>query len=74
MDSMKKLLSQHRSLRARVRTLESEIQESRQLNVRLAELIDVVSELLLPVADRDEAALAEVLERYRADIGDPLNR
>ena len=74
MDSMKKLLDQRRSLRARVRVLEQEVQECRQLNVRLAELCDVVTELLLPAADRDEAALAEALERYRADIGDPLAR
>ncbi|MET0526692.1 MAG: DUF6752 domain-containing protein [Nocardioides sp.] len=71
---MKNLLSWHRSLSARVAVLEAEVQECRQLNVRLAELCDVVSELLLPAADRDEAALAEALERYRADIGDPLAR
>jgi uncharacterized protein DUF6752 len=72
MDSLKNLLTRHRSLSARVSVLEAEVQECRQLNVRLAELCDVVSELLLPAADRDEAALAEALERYRADIGDPL--
>ena len=32
------------------------MQECRQLNLRLAELTDVVQELLLPVAQRDEAA------------------
>ena len=74
MGSMKNLLSRHRSLSARVAVLEAEVQECRQLNVRLAELCDVVTELLLPAADRDEAALAEALERYRADIGDPLAR
>jgi len=74
MGSMKNLLTRHRSLSARVTVLEAEVQECRQLNIRLAELCDVVSELLLPAADRDEAALAEALERYRADIGDPLVR
>ena len=74
MDSLKKMLNRRRSLSARVGVLEAEIQECRQLNVRLAELCDVVTELLLPAADRDEAALAEVLERYRDDIGDPLAR
>jgi hypothetical protein len=72
MDTMRNLLGKRRSLRERVRVLEAEVQECRQLNVRLAELCDVVSELLLPAAERDEAALAEALERYRADIGDPL--
>lgn len=51
-------------LRERVAALEAEVQECRQLNLRLAELTDVVAELLLPVAQRDEAKVAEVLERY----------
>ncbi len=52
------------SLQARVATLEEEVQECRQLNLRLAELTDVVSEMLLPVAERDEARIAEVMEKY----------
>ena len=48
----------------RVAVLEEEVQECRQLNLRLAELTDVVAELLLPVAQRDEAKVAEVMERY----------
>ena len=40
------------------------MQECRQLNLRLAELTDVVQELLLPVAQRDEARVAELMERY----------
>jgi hypothetical protein len=51
-------------LRTRVAVLEEEVQECRQLNLRLAELTDVVGELLLPVAQRDEARVAEVMERY----------
>jgi hypothetical protein len=51
-------------LRERVAVLEDEVQECRQLNLRLAELTDVVAELLLPAAQRDEAKVAEVLERY----------
>lgn len=51
-------------LRERVAVLEEEVQECRQLNLRLAELTDVVEELLLPVAARDEARLAAVLEKY----------
>ena len=38
------------ALRERVAVLEDEVQECRQLNLRLAELTDVVQELLLPVA------------------------
>ncbi len=40
------------------------MQECRQLNLRLAELTDVVQELLLPVAQRDEERISAVLEKY----------
>jgi hypothetical protein len=52
------------ALRDRVEVLEAEVQECRQLNLRLAELTDVVQELLLPVAQRDEQRISEVMERY----------
>jgi hypothetical protein len=51
-------------LRQRVEVLEAEVQECRQLNLRLAELTDVVEELLLPVAQRDEQRVSAVLEKY----------
>jgi flagellar biosynthesis/type III secretory pathway chaperone len=51
-------------LRQRVTVLEDEVQECRQLNLRLAELTDVVQEMLLPVAERDEARIAEVMDKY----------
>jgi flagellar biosynthesis/type III secretory pathway chaperone len=56
-------------LAARVTELEAEVQECRQLNLRLAELTDVVQELLLPVAQRDEEKLAELMERYARQLG-----
>jgi len=56
------------ALRQRVEVLEEEVQEGRQLNLRLAELTDVVGELLLPVAHRDEARVAEVMEKYARGI------
>jgi hypothetical protein len=55
-------------LRRRVARLEAEVQECRALNIRLAELTDIVTELLLPVAARDEEKLAALLERYRESI------
>ena len=60
--------AEHLALRRRVARLEAEVQECRALNIRLAELTDIVTELLLPVAARDEAKLAELLERYRESI------
>ena len=53
---------------ARLAVLEEELQESRQLNRRITELVDVVAELLVPVADRDEERVREVLAQYRASI------
>ena len=56
------------ALRERVAVLEDEVQECRQLNLRLAELTDVVQELLLPVAARDEERIGAVLEKYSQGI------
>ncbi|CAA9326413.1 MAG: hypothetical protein AVDCRST_MAG29-775 [uncultured Nocardioidaceae bacterium] len=50
-------------LRRRVADLEREVQENRVLNRRLAELIDVVAELLMPATYPDEQKLNEVLTR-----------
>ena len=58
-------------LEERVAELEAEVQECRQVNLRLAELTDVVAELLLPVAQRDEARIDEVLRRYHDSVGVP---
>lgn len=55
-------------LEKRVAALEEAVQENRALNVRLAELTDVVTELLLPVASRDEEKLEELLGKYRGDF------
>jgi hypothetical protein len=51
-------------LKQRVAVLEEEVQECRQLNLRLAELTDVVQELLLPVAQQDQERIAQAMERY----------
>ena len=52
------------ALRERVAVLEDEVQECRRLNLRLAELTDIVQEMLLPVAQRDEERISEVMEKY----------
>ena len=58
-------------LEQRVRELEAEVQECRQVNLRLAELMDVVAELLLPVAQQDPARIEQALARYHASVGGP---
>ena len=58
----------HHSAHLRIDSLERELDESRQLNRRLAELTDLVTELLVPLARRDDVAVDAVLERYRSMI------
>lgn len=55
-------------LRRRVRRLEDEMQEARRLNRRLAELTDIVQELLVPIAQRDEDKINEYLQRYSSSL------
>jgi hypothetical protein len=57
-----------RSLRGRVLRLEQELEADRQLHRKIAELSDVVAELLVPIQDRDEARVSEVLAQYRKTI------
>jgi len=62
-------LRRHRLLFfGRLKALEAEMQENRQLHRRVAELTDVVAELLLPIADRDDERVAELLAAYRSGI------
>jgi predicted transcriptional regulator len=69
-DRLQRLQGRRRrsSVKARLDALELELQESRQLNRRITELVDVVAELLVPIADRDEERVQEVLAQYRASI------
>jgi SAM-dependent methyltransferase len=52
-------------LPAWVRDLRASVQENRRLHRRVAELTDLVTELLVPLADRDEEKARALLERYR---------
>ena len=54
------------ALYRRVVALEREIQESRQLNQRLSDVIDVITEILVPLADRDDERLSAALARLDA--------
>lgn len=56
------------TLQDRVTALEAEVQENRQLNRRIAELTDVVAELLIPLEARDQAKVDEVLARYKQGL------
>ena len=51
-------------LERRVQALETELAGYREAHLRFAELIDLVQELLLPVAQQDRDKVAALVERY----------
>lgn len=55
-------------LQRRLDDLEAEVQECRRLNTRLAEVTDLVEQLLLPMAARDEEKIAAAVEKYSRTI------
>lgn len=59
---------QLRNLRRRVASLEEEVLESQQLNKQVAEMIDVIAEVLLPAEQRDEQRIHELLKKYDAGL------
>ena len=61
-------MAEIKTLRERVADLEQEMQECRQLNRRLAEITDVVAEVLLPAEQRDEERLRTLLANYETTL------
>jgi hypothetical protein len=59
------------SLYKRVVALEKEVQESRRLNQRLSDVIDVVTEILVPAADRDDERMRVAMARLEAAVKPP---
>ncbi len=55
-------------LEQRVAELEADMASMRRHNVRLAEIADVVQELLVPMASRDEAAIQQAIERFQESL------
>lgn len=56
-------------LRARVAELEQQVTECQSLHHRFAELVDVVTELLVPLSARDQDEVERVLRRYVDELG-----
>lgn len=56
------------ALELQVAELQDEVQEARQLNRRVAELLDIVEELLVPVAQQDTARVEAYLASHRAAL------
>jgi hypothetical protein len=52
----------------RIDELEAEVQENRNLNLQVAELVDLVQELLIPVASQDRARIDAALEKFQRSL------
>jgi len=57
-------------LARRVTALEAAVEESRQLSQRLADVVDVVTELLVPAVDRDDERLRTALANLNKTLDD----
>jgi hypothetical protein len=57
------------SLDARVTALEEAVEENRRLNQRLADVVDVITEVLVPAVDRDDERLKAALKRLNDTLG-----
>lgn len=55
-------------LERRVAELEAEVQECRNVNLRVAELTDLVTQLLVPLAAGDHDGARALIERYHASL------
>jgi hypothetical protein len=56
------------TLKRRVAALEEEVQECRQTSLRVAELTDLVTELVVPLVRGDSDQALEILERYHRSL------
>lgn len=56
-------------LRRRVAELEEDVAEGRRLNERLSDVLDVLVEVLLPVAQRDDERLNAALQKLDDTVG-----
>lgn len=59
---------QVRGLEERVARLESEITELRRHHLRVAELADVVAELVVPLASRDQEQIDRAIESFNQSL------
>jgi len=55
-------------LYARIDELEGAVEENRNLNLRVAELVDLVQELLIPVASQDRDRIDAALAKFQRSL------
>ncbi len=61
-------LRSRRELEERVAALEAQATELRRHHLRLAELTDIVQELVVPLASRDDEQIARAIEKFHESI------
>ena len=52
----------------RMNELEAAVEENRNLNLRVAELVDLVQELLLPVASQDRDKIDAAVAKFQRSL------
>lgn len=55
-------------LYSRIAELEAAVEENRNLNLRVAELVDLVQELLIPVASQDRERIDAALAKFQRSL------
>jgi hypothetical protein len=55
-------------LLGRIEELEGAVEENRNLNLRIAELVDLVQELLVPVASQDRDKVEAALAKFQRSL------
>ena len=55
-------------LMARIDALEAEVQQNRNLNLRVAELVDLVQEVLIHFASQDRERIEAALEKFQRSL------
>ncbi len=61
-------LRSRRELEERVAALEAQAVELRRHHLRLAELTDIVQELVVPLSSRDDEQIARAIEKFQQSI------
>jgi hypothetical protein len=65
---VKRRRQQQAELVERVGNLEADVLELRRHNIRLAEVADVVQELLVPMASRDQARIDAAIKKFTESL------
>jgi hypothetical protein len=65
---MGRSLKSWRDLERRVADLEQDVLELRRHNLRLGEIVDVVQELLVPLASRDQERIDAAIEKFNESL------